>query len=66
VQETLDSLMAGKTTISITHRLDTLKAFGRILVMSKGRLQESGTEKELVEHLGYLFDAMRSSQSIDI
>jgi ABC transporter fused permease/ATP-binding protein len=47
VQEALDQLMAGRTSIVIAHRLSTVRNADRILVMNQGRIVESGTHTEL-------------------
>jgi subfamily B ATP-binding cassette protein MsbA len=52
VQEALDQLMRGRTTIVIAHRLSTILSANRILVMEKGRIVESGSHAELLEHGG--------------
>ncbi len=48
VKEALDSLMKGRTTIVIAHRLSTIMNADRILVMSEGRIIESGSHRELI------------------
>lgn len=48
IQEGLETLMAGRTTIIIAHRLATLREAHRILVMDRGRLVEEGTHRELL------------------
>lgn len=48
IQESLEWLMQGRTTIVIAHRLSTLAKMDRILVFDKGSLVESGTPKELL------------------
>jgi subfamily B ATP-binding cassette protein MsbA len=48
VQEALDQLMKGRTTLVIAHRLSTILGANRILVMDKGRIVESGTHAELL------------------
>jgi subfamily B ATP-binding cassette protein MsbA len=48
VQEALDQLMKGRTTIVIAHRLSTILGADRILAMESGRIVESGTHQELL------------------
>jgi len=48
VQEALDRLMKGRSTLIIAHRLSTVKNADRILVMDQGRVLESGAFDELV------------------
>ncbi|MDO6964957.1 ABC transporter transmembrane domain-containing protein [Rhizobium alvei] len=52
VQTALDTLMAGRTTIVIAHRLATVLKADRILVMDQGRVVEEGTHQSLVEKGG--------------
>ena len=49
VQEALDKLMQGRTSIVIAHRLATIKNADRIIVLEKGEVKEMGTHKELVQ-----------------
>lgn len=48
IQETLDALMEGKTTLAIAHRLSTLARMDRILVFDQGKIIEEGTHEELL------------------
>ncbi len=48
IQANLTRLMQGKTTIAVAHRLSTIAAMDRLLVMENGRIVESGTHDELV------------------
>lgn len=52
VQEALDRLAEGRTTLIIAHRLSTVKNADRILVMEKGRVIESGTHAALLQKDG--------------
>jgi ATP-binding cassette, subfamily B, bacterial len=47
VQQALEKLMEGRTTIVIAHRLSTIKKVDRIFVINEGRLAEMGTHAEL-------------------
>lgn len=52
VQDALDRLMAGRTTIVVAHRLTTVQKADRILVLNKGRIVEEGTHGSLMEQRG--------------
>jgi ATP-binding cassette subfamily B protein len=47
VQQALESLMQGRTTLVIAHRLATIRAADRIIVMEEGRIVEQGTHEAL-------------------
>jgi len=53
IQEALDELMKGKTTIVIAHRLSTIQKMDRIIVLDKGKIVEEGTHKELLAKKGF-------------
>ena len=48
VQEALEILMEGRTSIIIAHRLSTIRSADQILVLDKGIISEQGTHKELI------------------
>jgi ATP-binding cassette, subfamily B, bacterial len=52
IQDSLETLMQGRTTIAIAHRLSTLLRMDRILVFDKGKIVEEGTHKALLQNNG--------------
>ena len=62
IQESLYSLMEGKTVIAIAHRLSTIAAMDRLIIMDAGRIVEEGTHDELVKK-GGLYADLWSHQS---
>ena len=53
IQDALHLLMQGKTTLVIAHRLSTLSAMDRILVLDNGQIIENGTHAELLQYQGH-------------
>ncbi|MVO97891.1 ATP-binding cassette domain-containing protein, partial [Rhizobium leguminosarum] len=52
IQQSLDTLMRGKTVIAIAHRLSTIAALDRLIVLDAGRIVEQGSHAELLAHGG--------------
>jgi ATP-binding cassette subfamily B protein len=61
IQKALAKLMEGKTVIAIAHRLSTLRAMDRIVVMEDGRIVEDGSHDELLD-LGGVYASLWDSQ----
>lgn len=64
IQDALERLMEGRTTLVIAHRLSTIEDADRIVVLDQGRVAETGTHRELVS-AGGLYTALHQSQFSD-
>ena len=53
IQDALDRLMQGRTSIIIAHRLSTIRNVDRIIVLHKGRIVEEGSHEDLLTRNGY-------------
>jgi ABC-type multidrug transport system fused ATPase/permease subunit len=56
IQESLRSLMKGRTTFVIAHRLSTIRQADQILVIEGGQIQERGKHQELIEKKGRYYE----------
>ena len=52
VQEALNTLLEGRTSIVIAHRLSTIRNADKIIVIEQGRITEEGTHTELISRKG--------------
>jgi ABC-type multidrug transport system fused ATPase/permease subunit len=62
VQEALDKLMVGRTSIVIAHRLSTIKNADKIVVLHKGEVTEIGTHRELITNEEGLYYKLNKMQ----
>jgi ABC-type multidrug transport system fused ATPase/permease subunit len=62
VQEALDKLMIGRTSIVIAHRLSTIRNADKIVVLQKGEVLEIGTHQELINNEDGLYNKLSKLQ----
>ena len=65
IQEALNSLKEGRTTLVVAHRLSTIKNADEILVVSNGQIIESGSHEDLVNRKDGVYRKLYNSQFID-
>ena len=63
IQHAFDKLALGRTTLIIAHRLSTIHAADRVIVISEGKIQESGSQDELLKQDG-IFAKLYRTQSL--
>jgi ATP-binding cassette subfamily B protein len=66
IQEAMERLMAGRTTIVIAHRLSTVQAMDRILVFDKGRIVEEGDHASLIHHADGIYRGLFERQALEL
>ena len=62
IQEALQRLTKGRTTIAIAHRLSTLRNADRLIVLEKGELAEFGTHEELLRNKGIYYNLVMAQR----
>ena len=65
IQESLDTLKKGRTTIVVAHRLSTIKNADKIIVVSNGKIIESGTHSSLIKKKNGIYKKLYNSQFKD-
>ncbi|MCJ1758052.1 ABC transporter ATP-binding protein [Mammaliicoccus sciuri] len=66
IQEALDTLMQGKTSVIIAHRLNTVKKADLVFVLSHGELIESGSQDALIEQQGIYYHMLNTNDDEQI
>lgn len=66
IQEAMERLMVGRTTLVVAHRLSTVRALDRLLVFDKGRIVEEGDHDALVAKEGGLYRRLFERQALEL
>ena len=66
IQEAMERLMVGRTTLVIAHRLSTVRALDRLLVFDKGRIVEEGDHQALIKLKGGIYRGLFERQALEL
>jgi ATP-binding cassette subfamily B protein len=66
IQEAMERLMVGRTTLVIAHRLSTVRALDRLLVFDKGRIVEEGDHDALIRLSGGIYRRLFERQALEL
>lgn len=66
IQEAMERLMVGRTTLVIAHRLSTVKALDRLLVFDRGRIVEEGDHSALIRIEGGIYRRLFERQALEL
>jgi ATP-binding cassette subfamily B protein len=66
IQQAMERLMVGRTTIVIAHRLSTVKSLDRLLVFDRGEVVEEGTHAELVQSADGIYRRLFERQALEL
>lgn len=66
IQQAIERLMTGRTTLVIAHRLSTVRALDRILVFDKGKIVEEGDHSALIRREGGIYRRLFEKQALEL
>lgn len=66
IQQAMERLMQGRTTLVIAHRLSTVRALDRLLVFDKGRIVEEGNHEALIRLNGGIYRRLFERQALEL
>ena len=66
IQQAMERLMVGRTTLVIAHRLSTVRALDRLLVFDKGRIVEEGDHADLISLKGGIYRRLFERQALEL
>ncbi|HVE06589.1 MAG TPA: ATP-binding cassette domain-containing protein, partial [Paraburkholderia sp.] len=66
IQQSMERLMAGRTTLVVAHRLSTVRSLDRLLVLERGRIVEEGPHDRLIELPDGLYRRLFTRQAMEL
>ncbi|TIO49820.1 MAG: ATP-binding cassette domain-containing protein, partial [Mesorhizobium sp.] len=66
IQQAVDRLMVGRTTLVIAHRLSTVRSLDRLLVFDRGRIMEDGDHAALIDLDGGIYRRLFERQALEL
>ena len=66
IQNAIDKVIKGRTSIIIAHRLSTIKKADKIIVLERGEIKEMGSHTELIDKKGHYFELYQKQFSSDL
>jgi ATP-binding cassette subfamily B protein len=66
IQQAMERLMEGRTTLVIAHRLSTVRALDRLLVFDKGKIVEEGNHEQLIRLNGGIYRRLFERQALEL
>jgi ATP-binding cassette subfamily B protein len=66
IQQAMERLMVGRTTLVIAHRLSTVRALDRLLVFDRGRIAEEGDHDQLIRLSGGIYRRLFERQALEL
>ncbi|MCO8648900.1 ATP-binding cassette domain-containing protein, partial [Burkholderia multivorans] len=66
IQQAMERLMIGRTTLVVAHRLSTVRALDRLLVLDRGRVIEEGSHDELIRIDGGVYRRLFERQALEL
>ncbi|WP_245456780.1 ABC transporter ATP-binding protein, partial [Mesorhizobium sp. M7A.F.Ca.CA.004.04.1.1] len=66
IQQAMERLMVGRTTLVIAHRLSTVRALDRLLVFDRGNIVEEGSHNELIRLKGGIYRRLFERQALEL
>ncbi len=66
IQQAMERLMTGRTTLVVAHRLSTVRALDRLLVFDRGRIAEEGDHGALIRVKGGIYRSLFERQALEL